>query len=215
MVKLAASRLTSYSKGPGSVSSKSLTSNSSRRSGEAKAPKFDRWASPQVGIPTQLHLQPRGRGGGQVGGHDLGRAPVEGERRDQHAAVADRDQVGLAGGVLLLQQPHRVGPVAGRRPAVVAGQRRPLARLLAPGPPFLDARMRDLLHRHCGPHFIGWDVVVGCWLHSCVAGERRCLDDRSAAGERLPKPIRKRAPDQRAVMREANRHGERGYSQEE
>ena len=46
MVKLAAIRLTSYSNGPGSVSSKSLTSNSSRRSGEANAPKFDRWASP-------------------------------------------------------------------------------------------------------------------------------------------------------------------------
>jgi hypothetical protein len=35
MVKLAAKRFTSYSNGPGSVSSKSLTSNSSRRSGEA------------------------------------------------------------------------------------------------------------------------------------------------------------------------------------
>jgi hypothetical protein len=35
MVKLAASRFTSYSNGPGSVSSKSLRSNSSRRSGEA------------------------------------------------------------------------------------------------------------------------------------------------------------------------------------
>ena len=44
--KLAAIRLTSYSKGPGSVSSKSFRSNSSRRSGEANAPKFDRWASP-------------------------------------------------------------------------------------------------------------------------------------------------------------------------
>ena len=44
---LAASRLTSHSHGPGSVSSKSLTSKTSRRSGEAKAPKFDRCASPQ------------------------------------------------------------------------------------------------------------------------------------------------------------------------
>ena len=46
IVKLAAIRLTSYSNGPGSVSSKSFRSNSSRRSGEANAPKFDRWASP-------------------------------------------------------------------------------------------------------------------------------------------------------------------------
>ena len=44
---LAARRLTSHSHGPGSVSSKSLTSNTSRRSGEANTPKFDRCASPQ------------------------------------------------------------------------------------------------------------------------------------------------------------------------
>ena len=46
IVKLAAMRFTSYSNGPGSVSSKSLTSNNSLRSGEAKAPKLDRCASP-------------------------------------------------------------------------------------------------------------------------------------------------------------------------
>ena len=40
--RLAARRLTSHSKGPGSVSSKSLTSNTSRRPGEAKPPKFAR-----------------------------------------------------------------------------------------------------------------------------------------------------------------------------
>ena len=47
MVKLAAIRFTSYSKGPGRVSSKSFRPNSSVRSGEAKPPKLDRWASPQ------------------------------------------------------------------------------------------------------------------------------------------------------------------------
>jgi hypothetical protein len=46
MVTLAAIRFTSYSNGPGRVSSKSFRSNSSLRSGEANAPKFDRWASP-------------------------------------------------------------------------------------------------------------------------------------------------------------------------
>ena len=44
---LAARRFTSHSHGPGSVSSKSLMSNSSLRSGEPNTPKFDRWASPQ------------------------------------------------------------------------------------------------------------------------------------------------------------------------
>jgi hypothetical protein len=60
IMKLAAIRLTSYSNGPGRISSKSLTSNSSRRSGEANAPKFDRCASPHsctfrpaVGVPSR------------------------------------------------------------------------------------------------------------------------------------------------------------------
>jgi hypothetical protein len=44
---LTATRLTSHSHGPGSVSSKSLTSNTSLRSGDANTPKFDKCASPQ------------------------------------------------------------------------------------------------------------------------------------------------------------------------
>ena len=47
MVKLAAMRFTSYSNGPGSVSSKSFRSNTSVRSGDANKPKFERCASPQ------------------------------------------------------------------------------------------------------------------------------------------------------------------------
>ena len=46
--RLAPSRLTSHSHGPGRVSSKSLTSKSSLRSGEAYIPKLDRCASPQA-----------------------------------------------------------------------------------------------------------------------------------------------------------------------
>ncbi len=60
--KLAARRLTSHSNGAGSVSSKSLRSNTSRRSGAAKTPKFDRCASPQpwtrnsvVGVHDRSH----------------------------------------------------------------------------------------------------------------------------------------------------------------
>ena len=45
---LVAMRLTSHSHGPGSVSSKSLTSKTSVRSGAANAPKFEMWASPQI-----------------------------------------------------------------------------------------------------------------------------------------------------------------------
>ena len=60
MVKLAAMRFTSYSNGPGSVSSKSFRSNTSLLSGEANTPKLDRWASPHsctispaVGVPSR------------------------------------------------------------------------------------------------------------------------------------------------------------------
>jgi hypothetical protein len=42
IVKLAAIRFTSYSKGPGSVSSKSFRSKSSLRSGDANTPKLER-----------------------------------------------------------------------------------------------------------------------------------------------------------------------------
>jgi hypothetical protein len=60
IVKLAAIRFTSYSNGPGRVSSKSFKSKSSFRSGEANMPKFDKWASPHnwtlraaVGMPSR------------------------------------------------------------------------------------------------------------------------------------------------------------------
>ena len=56
--KLAASRLTSHSNGPGRVSSKSLRSKTKRRSGEANTPKLHRCASPQSWIraPTSGSL---------------------------------------------------------------------------------------------------------------------------------------------------------------
>jgi hypothetical protein len=67
-VKLAAIHLTSYSNGPGRVSSKSFRSTSSWRSGEANTPKLEK-----VGVAAQLDLE-AGRGRAlQVGGHDLGR----------------------------------------------------------------------------------------------------------------------------------------------
>ena len=45
---LATRRLTSHSHGAGRVSSKSLTSKISRRSGVAKTPKLETWASPMA-----------------------------------------------------------------------------------------------------------------------------------------------------------------------
>jgi len=48
MTTLPARRFTSHSQGAGIVSSKSLMSKISRRSGVAKPPKLSRWASPQA-----------------------------------------------------------------------------------------------------------------------------------------------------------------------
>ena len=56
--KLATSRLTSHSNGPGSVSSKSLMLKISRRSGAAKTPKFDRWASPHSWTSSPVRGSP-------------------------------------------------------------------------------------------------------------------------------------------------------------
>ena len=102
IVKLAAMRFTSYSNGPGSVSSKSLRSNSSVRSGDANAPKLERCASPQSWTSrpaTGVSLE--------IGGHDLRGAPVERERRRHHPPVADGHEVRLASRVLLLEQRDR------------------------------------------------------------------------------------------------------------
>ena len=108
--KLATSRFTSHSNGPGSVSSKSLMLKMSRRSGAAKAPKFERCASPQ-----SWTSQPGARRAGQVGGHEVGGAAVERERRHEHPPVADRDELGHPRRGLLLRaaRPDRGRPAAG------------------------------------------------------------------------------------------------------
>ncbi len=109
--KLATSRLTSHSNGPGSVSSKSLRLKTSLRSGAAKPPKLERWASPQSWV-----CKPVREPVGEVGRHQVGRTAVERERRDEHAAVADRHELRHAALRLLLEQLDRVGPVRRRLP---------------------------------------------------------------------------------------------------
>ena len=78
MTMLAASRLTSHSHGPGSVSSKSLTSKTSRRSGLAYRPKLSRWASPQActvipvtGVPARSAAMPRAAPRKKANGDDI------------------------------------------------------------------------------------------------------------------------------------------------
>ena len=109
----------------------------------------------QVSIAAQLDIQARHRGVLQVRGHDLGRAPVKGERRDHHPAVADRHQVRLPGEVLRLQQGNRVRAIGRRPPPRMNQHGRPHPGLLAHGLPRADIQMLDCLHGHRGHLLFG------------------------------------------------------------
>jgi len=50
----------------------------------------------QVGVTAELHLEIGGGRHREIGRHDERRAPVEGERRHQHALVAQRHELGDA-----------------------------------------------------------------------------------------------------------------------
>ena len=95
----------------------------------------------EVGIPAQLGLQPRRRRVLQIGGHDLGGTPVEGERRHHHPTVTHGDQVWLPREVLFRQQRYRVGPARGRLPTSVTRRGDPSPRRLAPCSALFDAWM--------------------------------------------------------------------------
>ena len=100
---LAASRLTSHSNGPRSVSSKSFTSNTSDRSGDAKNAEVQ-----EVRVSAQLGVETRYGRRGEIVGHHRRRAAEEREGRREHAAVADRDELGNARRRLSLQDPERI-----------------------------------------------------------------------------------------------------------
>ena len=101
--RLAASRLTSHSNGPGQglVEVVDVEDQPPLRRGE-------RAEIGQVRIPAQLHPQPgRGRAG-QVRRHRQRRAPVERERGHQHPPVPDRHQLRHPRLRLAQQQPDRI-----------------------------------------------------------------------------------------------------------
>ena len=101
-------------------------------------------------VAAQLDRQAGFRGVLQVGSHDLGCAAIEGECRDHHAPVANRDKVLLARCVLRLEQRDRVRAAGRRRPAFVTGWGNLIPQCLAGCLPFLDAWMRD---RGCTHHY--------------------------------------------------------------
>ena len=100
---LAARRLTSHSNGPRRVSSKSFTSKTSDRSGDAKKPKFRRCASPH-----SWTLETGYGRRGEIVRHHRSRAAEEREGRGEHAAVADRDELGNARRRLSLEDLERI-----------------------------------------------------------------------------------------------------------
>src|SRR6185437_13459962 len=90
-------------------------------------------------VPAELDVEPGPGRPLQVLGHDAGGAPVEGERRDQHPAVPDRDQVRLTAGVLLLEHRYRTRTAGGRLPPGVGRARRPRPGLEASGTAIVQA----------------------------------------------------------------------------
>ena len=103
----------------------------------------------QVSVAAELDVQTRGRRVLEVGGHDLGRTPIERERRNHHASVTHRHQIRLPRDVLLLQQRNRIGTVRRRHPSRMTERSHPLTRAFSSRSPLLDARMLD--HRHRVP----------------------------------------------------------------
>ena len=90
-----------------------------------------------VGVAAELDGHAGHRRAGQVAGHDRGGAAVEGERRDGHAGVAHRHELGHAVAVLALEQRDRVGPAGRRLPRPVSRTRRGGARGPSPRDPLL------------------------------------------------------------------------------
>ena len=99
----------------------------------------------QVRVTAALHTQPRARRLREIRRHDRRATAVERERRDDHAPVADRHQLGHARRVLLLQDPDRVRTPVGGRPLAVRLQRHRLALGATLGHTRLD-RLRQVQH---------------------------------------------------------------------
>ena len=137
-----------------------------------------------VGVTAHLDLDPGVRPGGQIGGHHRGRAAVVRPRRQRHARVADRDQLGEAVRALLEDDRQRVRLARGRipRPERTAGDT--LARSLARRRQ-LVVRGRGQRHRGILPSALTTGSAV--WLDAgrrpvaCPTGalRRRSLPFRS------------------------------------
>ena len=109
--KLATRRFTSHSNGPGSVSSKSLTPKTRRRSGDANAAEVGK-----MGVAAELDVEARPGLAGEIRRHRIGRPTEERERGDQHPPVPDGYQFRHPRRRLLFEQFHRVASIRCRFP---------------------------------------------------------------------------------------------------
>ena len=85
-----------------------------------------------VSVAAGLHGDPRVRRRRQVGGHHRRRTAIEGERRDEHPPVPDRDELRHARSRLSDEDRDRVGPVQRRRPVAMGRAGCDLPRRSAP-----------------------------------------------------------------------------------
>ena len=137
--RLAASRLTSHSHGPGQrlVEVVDVEDHATLRRSEHAEVR-------EMGVAAELDSKPGVRGGRQVACHDERRAAEVGERRHQHAAVADRHELGNPRRGLALEQSDRVRPLKRRAKARVCGSRHLGAGIAALRGALRDRRVFDL-----------------------------------------------------------------------
>ena len=126
--RLAASRFTSHSQGPG-MGLVEVVHVEQR--GSVRVTRTTR--SSRGGRRRRAGPEPARRRRRQVGRHRQRRAAIERERRERHPAVADRHEIGDPRRRLALEERDRVGPVGGRLPVGVRRCRETLARRPGPG----------------------------------------------------------------------------------
>src|SRR5215469_16221742 len=76
-----------------------------------------------MAVAAHLDMEAADRRAAQIGGHDAGRPAIKRERRLQHAAIAQRHQVGLPGGIGGAKNADRIRSI----------RTRPPGRMLIPG----------------------------------------------------------------------------------
>ena len=193
IVKLAASRFTSYSNGPGKRLVEIVDVEQQqplRRSERAEVR--------QMRVAAQLHVQPGRRRVRQIGGHDLRRTPIEGERGRHHPTVPHRNQVRVPGGILRLEQGHRIRTIRCRYPAIMSIWWCSRPRVLTVRSPLSNARVCDRPPSHAtasrqstlppparaGPHPSGMSVARRVTAYRRTRAEQRACEEhgRGAIG---------------------------------